>query len=140
MIRLKRAYEKTAPDDGLRILVDRLWPRGVSKVAARIDVWLKDVAPSTRLRIWFGHDPARWIEFRRRYFAELRQNPDAVAELRALTDAQPVTFVYAAKDSEHTHALALKAFMERKRKRARAKRATKRPPATRRQVAPRRRS
>lgn len=140
MIRLKRVYEKAGPDDGLRILVDRLWPRGVTKIAARVDAWLKEVAPSPRLRIWFGHDPKRWTEFRRRYFAELKEHPDAVAELRALIDAQPVTFVYAAKDPEHTHALALKDFVERKRKRVRAKKTTTRRPATRRRAAPRRRS
>jgi uncharacterized protein YeaO (DUF488 family) len=121
MIKLKRAYEKPAKADGLRILVDRLWPRGVTKVAAHIDVWLKDVAPSTALRTWFGHDPARWDEFRRRYFEELKQSSDAVARLRALIAEQPVTLVYAAKDTEHTHALALKDFVERKSKRVAAK-------------------
>ena len=140
MIKLKRVYEKPSHDDGLRILVDRLWPRGVTKLAARVDLWLKDIAPSPALRTWFGHDPARWTEFRRRYFDELKERADAVAELRALIAAQPITFVYAAKDSEHTHALALKDFAERKSKRARARKATKRPPPARRRVAPRRRS
>jgi len=140
MVSLKRVYEKATAEDGLRILVDRLWPRGVSKAAARIDVWLKDVAPSPRLRTWFGHDPARWSEFRQRYFAELKRHADTVAELRTLIDAQPATFVYAAKDTEHTHALALKEFVERKRKRARAKKTTTRRPAARRRAAPRRRS
>ena len=111
-IRLKRVYEPFAKADGLRILVDRLWPRGVTKVAAHIDVWCKDAAPSPALRTWFGHDPARWNEFRERYFIELQAQTGAVAELRALAATQPVTFVYAAKDSEHTHALALKAFVE----------------------------
>lgn len=140
MIKLKRVYEKPTRDDGVRILVDRLWPRGVTKLAARVDLWLKEIAPSPALRTWFDHDPARWIEFRRRYFDELKQRADAVAELRTLIGAQPVTFVYAAKDPEHTHALALKDFLERKRKRVRKKKTTKRPPATRRRVAPRRRS
>jgi uncharacterized protein YeaO (DUF488 family) len=140
VIKLKRAYEKPASGDGLRLLVDRLWPRGVSKVAAHVDRWLKDVAPSTGLRTWFGHDPRRWTEFRRRYFAELQARGAAVAELRALIDANPVTFVYAAKDLEHNHALALKDFMERKPKRASTRKATKRPPAKRPRVAPRRRS
>jgi uncharacterized protein YeaO (DUF488 family) len=142
MIKLKRAYEKPAKDDGLRILVDRLWPRGVTKLAAHIDLWLKDVAPSSALRTWFGHDPARWDEFRRRYFDELKQRADAVAQLRALIAEQPVTFVYAAKDSEHTHALALKDFVERKPKRAAAKTksATKRPRPARPKAGPRRRS
>jgi uncharacterized protein YeaO (DUF488 family) len=142
MIKLKRAYEKPAKDDGLRVLVDRLWPRGVTKVAAHVDLWLKDVAPSPALRIWFGHDPARWDEFRQRYFEELKQRDDAVAQLRALIAEQPVTFVYAAKDPEHTHALALKDFVERKPKRAAAKSktATKRPRPARPKAGPRRRS
>jgi uncharacterized protein YeaO (DUF488 family) len=140
MIKLKRVYEKPSHDDGLRILVDRLWPRGVTKLAARVDLWLKDIAPSPALRTWFGHDPARWTEFRRRYFDELKERADAVAELRSLIAAQPVTFVYAAKDSEHTHALALKDFAERKSKRARARKVTKRRPPARRRAAPRRRS
>ena len=142
VIKLKRAYEKPAKDDGLRILVDRLWPRGVTKLAAHLDAWLKDVAPSPALRTWFGHDPARWVEFRRRYFVELKQRSDAVAELRALIAGQPVTFVYAAKDPEHTHALALKDFIERKPKRAAAKSktATKRPRPARPKAGPRRRS
>jgi uncharacterized protein YeaO (DUF488 family) len=141
MIRLKRAYEKAATADGLRILVDRLWPRGVSKAAARIDIWLKDIAPSTSLRTWFGHDPARWDEFRRRYFGELDKCDDAVAELRALIAGRTVTFVYAAKDSKHTHALALKQFLSRrKRKRSASKSGTptKRPRSKRRKAAPRR--
>jgi uncharacterized protein YeaO (DUF488 family) len=142
MIKLKRAYEKPAKNDGLRILVDRLWPRGVTKLAARVDLWLKDVAPSTELRTWFGHEPARWDEFRRRYFDELKQNDAAVAQLRTLIAEEPVTFVYAAKDPEHTHALALKDFIERKPKRsaAKSKTATKRPPPARPKAGPRRRS
>ena len=142
-IRLKRAYEKPAADDGLRVLVDRLWPRGISKAKARIDVWLKDVAPSTALRTWFGHDPARWGEFRRRYFSELRQRSDAVAELRTLIARREITFVYAAKDVDHTHALALKEFIERLRRKPRTRKskiATKRPRSKRPRAAPRRRS
>ena len=80
-IKLKRAYERPAADDGVRILIDRLWPRGVSKAAAAIDQWAKDIAPSTALRKWFGHDPARWQEFRRRYAKELRQHPEELARL-----------------------------------------------------------
>jgi uncharacterized protein YeaO (DUF488 family) len=142
VINLKRVYEKPAKDDGLRILVDRLWPRGVTKLAAHADLWLKDVAPSPALRTWFGHDPARWDEFRQRYFDELKQHADAVAQLRALIAEQTVTFVYAAKDSEHTHALALKDFVQRKPKRAAAKSkaATKRSPPVRPKAGPRRRS
>ena len=142
MIKLKRIYDKPAADDGMRILVDRLWPRGVPKVAAHIDRWMKDVAPSPALRTWYGHDPERWNEFRKRYFEELKGEPDAVAELRDLVDAEPVTFVYAAKDPEHTHALALKDFIERKPKRAvaKSKTATKRPRPARPKAGPRRRS
>ena len=124
MIRLKRVYEKPAQDDGLRVLVDRLWPRGVRKIDAHVDAWLKDVAPSPALRTWFGHDPARWTEFRRRYTAELKAHPDAVAELRDLVAGKRVTFVYGAKDPDHTHAIVLRDFVERgSRKRAAAKKA-----------------
>jgi uncharacterized protein YeaO (DUF488 family) len=142
MLKLKRVYEHVDTDDGFRILVDRLWPRGVTKMAARIDLWFKDVAPSPALRTWFGHDSSRWSEFRRRYFAELEQRPDDIARLRALIAEQPVTFVYAAKDPEHTHALALKGFVERKPKRAavKSKTATKRPRPVRPKAGPRRRS
>ncbi len=111
-ILLKRAYEPPGPDDGLRVLVDRLWPRGVSKDAARIDWWFKDIAPSTSLRKWFGHDPLKWDEFRNRYFQELDQNPAAVGQLVEHLRRGPVTLVYGAKDKEHSHALALKAYLE----------------------------
>ena len=139
---IKRVYEAASSRDGQRILVDRLWPRGVTKAAARIDLWFKDIAPSPALRTWFGHDPARWDEFRRRYFTELEKRPDDTARLRALVREQPVTFVYAAKDTEHTHALALKDFVERKPKRAAAKSksVTKRAPRARPKAGPRRRS
>jgi uncharacterized protein YeaO (DUF488 family) len=110
-IKLKRAYEHPAPEDGTRILVDRLWPRGVSKAAAAIDQWAKEIAPSTGLRKWFGHDPARWPEFRLRYAAELREHPD---ELRALRDQGrrgPVTLVYSAHNQEHNDAVVLRAIL-----------------------------
>jgi uncharacterized protein YeaO (DUF488 family) len=113
MIQLKRAYEPAAKDDGLRILVERLWPRGVSKQKARIDLWLKTVAPSTDLRKWYNHDPARWPEFRKRYWAELDDVADVVALLKLVADARTVTFVYAAGDEERNSAVALKAFLER---------------------------
>lgn len=112
MIRLKRAYEPPAPDDGQRILVDRLWPRGIAKDTARIDLWLKEVAPSNDLRTWFGHDPALWDEFRQRYFLELERNPEALAPLRAEMRNGPVTLVYGAKDEAHNNAVALKEFIE----------------------------
>jgi uncharacterized protein YeaO (DUF488 family) len=107
----KRAYEPADPADGQRVLVDRLWPRGVSKAAAGLDLWLKAIAPSEDLRHWFGHDPARWGEFQARYAAELEANPEAVAELRSLMAKGPVTLVYAAHDTEHNNALALAAYL-----------------------------
>lgn len=107
-IRLKRAYEAAERGDGTRILVDRLWPRGVKKSDAAIDHWMKEVAPTTALRVWFGHDPARWKEFRTRYAAELRDRPEAIATLRALAEAGPVTLVYAARDEARHHALVLR--------------------------------
>ena len=107
-VRLKRAYEPPAPADGTRILVDRLWPRGVTKAAAAIDQWVKDIAPSTELRKWFGHDPARWQEFRRRYAAEIRERPDELLNLRDQAKRGPVTLVYSAHDEAHNHAMVLR--------------------------------
>lgn len=107
-LRMKRAYEPAAPDDGVRILVDRLWPRGVSKAEAALDDWMKDIAPSTELRQWFGHDPARWAEFQRRYKAELRQHGRELDRIRALAKTQTVTLVYSAHDEEHNDAVVLK--------------------------------
>ncbi len=111
-IRLKRAYEEPASDDGLRILVERLWPRGLTRERAGVDHWVKEVAPSTELRRWFNHDPARWGEFQKRYRAELRQNKDAVEELRQRCRGQTVTLVYAARDEMHNAALVLKNYLE----------------------------
>ena len=113
MIKLKRAYEPASKDDGLRILVERLWPRGMSKQKARIDLWLKDLAPSTELRQWYGHDPARWPQFRKRYWAELKGQGDVLALLRYVTEERTVTFIYAASDEERNSAVALKEFLER---------------------------
>lgn len=107
-LRLKRAYEPAEPDDGVRILVDRLWPRGVSKAKAALDDWIKEVAPSTELRKWFGHDPARWPEFRRRYRAELREHSDALDRIRELARADVVTLVYSARDEQHNDAVVLR--------------------------------
>lgn len=115
MLKLKRVYEAASPDDGLRILVDRVWPRGVSKQAARIDLWLKDVAPSTELRKWFAHDPAKWATFQTRYREELACHPDEVARLRAEIKKGPVTLVYGAKDEEHNQAVALKGYLVKRR-------------------------
>ena len=111
-IKLKRAYESAESTDGFRILVDRLWPRGVSKKAARIDLWLKEIAPSTQLRKWFDHDPAKWATFRNRYFQELKNNPDAVDQLLQHSHNGPVTLVYGAKDQDHNDAVALKDYLE----------------------------
>jgi uncharacterized protein YeaO (DUF488 family) len=116
MIKLKRAYEPASKDDGLRVLVERLWPRGVSKQKARIDLWLKALAPSTGLRQWYGHDPARWPQFRQRYRAELKGQGDLLALLKYVTQEKAVTFVYAASDEERNSAVALKEWLERGKK------------------------
>lgn len=105
-IALKRIYEPPSPADGRRILVDRLWPRGVSKAKAHIDGWMKDVAPSTELRRWFDHRPERWPEFRRRYIDELKSNPNLRA-LRDMAAAEPLTLLYAARDTVHNEAVVL---------------------------------
>ena len=107
----KRIYEPVSPEDGQRVLIDRLWPRGVSKADAHVDLWFKDIAPSTELRQWFGHDPARWEEVRRRYRAELQANPDAIARMRQLASEGKVTLLYAARDAAHNHALILLEFL-----------------------------
>lgn len=113
MIKLKRVYEPAEPEDGYRVLVERLWPRGISKQRADLALWLKNVAPSPELRTWFSHDPAKWEEFRRRYWDELSQNSDDVALLRELARKGDVTFVYASRDTTHNAAVALKEFLER---------------------------
>jgi uncharacterized protein YeaO (DUF488 family) len=111
-IRLKRAYDDPSPGDGLRVLVDGLWPRGVSKDEARIDDWMKDIAPSDDLRKWFGHDPDRWGEFRRRYLAQLKTHRETLRELAERSRHGPVTLVYAAKDDEHNNAVVVKQYLE----------------------------
>lgn len=113
MIKLKRAYENPAKDDGERILVERLWPRGLTKLRAKIDLWLKDVAPSTELRRWFGHDPDKWDEFRRRYQKELKDNNDLIKLLKRKAKAGTITLIYAARDEEHNGALVLKRFLQK---------------------------
>ncbi|KAB0266527.1 DUF488 domain-containing protein [Microvirga brassicacearum] len=110
-VKLKRAYEDPAPADGVRVLVDRLWPRGVKKEDAAIEQWAKDLAPSTDLRKWFGHDPARWDEFRKRYADELRRHPEEVGQLRDLARRGQVTLVYAARDELHNDAVVLRDFL-----------------------------
>ena len=115
-IRTKRVYDAPSSDDGLRILVERLWPRGMTKEKAKIDLWLKDVAPSAELRKWFGHDPAKWEAFKKRYWDELRHNQPAVEALREHVKNGAVTFVYAARDEKHNGALALREFLALSRK------------------------
>ena len=111
-IKLKRAYEDADPSDGIRILVERLWPRGVTKTAAAIDHWFKDIAPSTELRKWFAHRPQRWSGFQQRYWAELTQNNQGVADLRAICSKRTVTFVFAARDTARNGAVVLKRYLE----------------------------
>jgi len=112
--KLKRAYEEPTGEDGFRVLVERLWPRGLSKERAALDLWLKEVAPSPELREWFGHDPARWEPFQERYWKELEQKEDEVALLRDRSKEGTVTLVYAARDEAHNGALALKQFLGRR--------------------------
>ena len=111
---IKRVYLPPDDGDGQRVLVDRIWPRGVSKRKAAVDVWLKDIAPSAGLRKWFGHDPARWDEFGKRYRAELADNDEAVAQLRELVNAGRVTLLYGAHDEDHNQARVLLELMEGK--------------------------
>ena len=115
MLAVKRVYEPPAEDDGFRVLVDRLWPRGISKEKARLDLWLKDVAPSNELRKWFGHDPVKWDEFRKKYLEELQGNAEAVAELKQVVrENKKVTLLYGAKDDQHNQALVLQEYLKRK--------------------------
>jgi uncharacterized protein YeaO (DUF488 family) len=107
-VKLKRAYEPPAAGDGMRILVDRLWPRGVTKKRAAIDQWMKEIAPSTELRKWFGHDPDRWDEFRRRYAKEVHKNSDLLDRLRSFARHGPITLVYSARDETHNDAVELR--------------------------------
>jgi uncharacterized protein YeaO (DUF488 family) len=111
-IQLKRAYEPVDSADGTRFLVERLWPRGIKKTALPLEAWLKNVAPSTALRRWFGHDPKKWSEFRRRYFRELVGNADALEPIIKAAHHGPVTLVYSSHDTEHNNAVALKAYVE----------------------------
>ncbi|ACM19625.1 protein of unknown function DUF488 [Geotalea daltonii FRC-32] len=108
MIRIKRIYDPPEATDGRRLLVDRLWPRGLAKEKAQVDDWLKELAPSSELRTWFGHDPAKWEEFRRRYEEELQGQREQLAKLHAESEKRTVTLLYAAKDEEHNNAAVLK--------------------------------
>lgn len=113
-ISIERAYDTPAGTEGCRVLIDRIWPRGVSKDALRLDDWCKELAPSSALRKWFGHDPAKWDEFRQRYFRELEERTEAVDAILARCRAGPVTLVFGAKDAAHSNAAALKEFLERR--------------------------
>jgi len=114
MIRVKRAYESPGSEDGSRFLVDRLWPRGVREEQLRLDGWYRNVAPSGQLRMWFSHDPGKWEEFKRRYFAELDMNPQAWRPLLEIACGGNLTLLYSAKDQEHNNAVALKDYLEAK--------------------------
>jgi len=111
IIVLKRAYDPPDPADGFRVLVERLWPRGLRKAEAQIDLWVKEAAPSTMLRRWFGHDPAKWVEFKRRYFAELESRRNVLAPIVNRAQAGRVTFVFAARERRYNNAVALKEFL-----------------------------
>ena len=124
-IRLKRVYDAPSPDDGVRVLVDRLWPRGLKRATAKIDVWLKEVAPSDELRKWFGHDVERWPAFRKRYRAELAKNPKVVGLRQLMKGRKPLTLLFAAKDQEHNNAVALKDYLGLRRQTAKLSAAAK---------------
>lgn len=113
MIQVKRVYEPASKSDGARFLVERLWPRGIKKESLQVEAWLREVAPSAELRSWFQHDPARWAEFRRRYFQELQQRPQVWESLLARARRGRVTLVYSAHDTEHNNAVALKEFLDK---------------------------
>jgi uncharacterized protein YeaO (DUF488 family) len=110
-ILVKRIYDQAAKSDGFRVLVDRLWPRGISKENAKLDLWLPDLGPSTELRKWFNHDPAKWDEFRRRYHTELKAKPALLATIIEQAKTRSVTLLYAAKDEQHNQAVALQSFL-----------------------------
>jgi uncharacterized protein YeaO (DUF488 family) len=112
MVRLKRVYDPVGPADGTRLLVERLWPRGIKKTALKIDGWLKDVAPSSKLRRWFNHDPSKWSKFRHRYFQELNGHPEGLAEILDAARRGAVTLIYSSRDTEHNNAVALKEYVE----------------------------
>ncbi|MDA8174847.1 MAG: DUF488 family protein [Nitrospiraceae bacterium] len=112
MIKIKRAYDPFSPDDGRRILVDGLWPRGIKKAGAHIDEWMKDIAPSAELRKWYAHDPAKWEEFRKKYKSELKTKPELVKKLKSEAAKGTVTLVFAARDAEHANAAVLKEILK----------------------------
>lgn len=122
MLELKRAYDPVSKDDGMRILVERLWPRGLSKSKLHLDAWLKDVGPTTSLRRWFSHDPDKWLQFRARYFRELDSRPESWRPILSAARGRTVTLVYSSHDREHNNAVALKEFLQAKVRKRRASR------------------
>jgi len=116
MIKIKRIYDAPTPDDGIRILVDRLWPRGVSKEKAKVDLWLREIAPSNELRKWYGHDPKKWAEFRKRYFSNLDTKRELVNQIVQKTKEGDVTLLYSSKEEKINNAVALKEYIEKQKK------------------------
>jgi len=116
MIKIKRIYDAPTPDDGIRILVDRLWPRGVSKEKAKVDLWLREIAPSNELRKWYGHDPKKWAEFRKRYFSDLHTKRELVNQIVQKTKEGDVTLLYSSKEEKINNAVALKEYIEKQKK------------------------
>lgn len=115
-ILLKRVYEPSTPADGFRVLVERLWPRGLSKERADVDIWVRDAGASPELRVWFGHDPRKWKEFRHRYFEEIHARPEVVRQLREIIRShENVTFLFSAHDTAHNNAVALREFLEQEK-------------------------
>ncbi|NHI03131.1 putative uroporphyrin-III c-methyltransferase [Candidatus Nitrosotalea sp. TS] len=114
MIKIKRVYEVSSEEDGFRILIDRLWPRGLSKESAKIDAWLKDIAPSDDLRKWFSHDPKKWTDFKKKYREELKRKRDTVSMIRSLEkEKKIITFLYSAKNKEYNNAVFLQEYMQK---------------------------
>lgn len=116
MIQVKRVYDKSAKGDGIRFLVDHLWPRGLNKEALKVKSWIRAVSPSNELRKWFGHEPAKWKEFQRRYFAELNKKPETWKPLLQAAQTGEITLVFSARDTEHNNAVALKSYLEKQLK------------------------
>jgi uncharacterized protein YeaO (DUF488 family) len=113
LISVKRMYEQPDKSDGYRVLVDRIWPRGIKKEEALIDCWFKEIAPSHELRKWFKHDPGKWQEFKQRYFEELKKHPETLNQLAEIVKSRPVTLIFSARDTAHNNAVALKEYLEK---------------------------
>ncbi len=131
MIQLKRVYDKPDRNDGVRLLIERLWPRGVRKAALQMDGWQKEAGPSTELRKWFSHDPKKWAAFQRKYFKELDRNPEAWDPIRKAAERGPVTLLYSSHDSDHNNAVALKEYVESKLRKSQARNSSLKRPSAR---------